>query len=384
VVLDFRHGAFGLGCTLVLPYGAVCIVGIAHEAHVLATGFSPTEAPHIQQSEVCATCHTLYTQALGPDGQVIGELPEQVPYQEWLHSDFRTTRSCQACHMPQVVQDIPITSVLGAPRANMSRHTFVGGNFFMQRMLNRYRNELGVKALPQELEAAANRTVAFLQSESSRVSIGSIEQQDGRLEFEVAVENLGGHKLPTAYPSRRVWLHVAVRDGAGNLVFESGALDARGFIAGNDNDGDPARYEPHYREIRSGDQVQIYEAIMADPAGNVTTGLLRALRFVKDNRLLPRGFDKTTASEDIAVRGGAREDADFDDAGDLVRYSIAAGDATGPFRIDAELWYQPISYRWAENLRAYDAEEPRRFNRYYDTMAEASGTVLSRASAAAP
>lgn len=44
-----------------------------------ASGFKPEKATHVQKSEVCATCHTLYTHALGPDGEVIGELPEQVP-----------------------------------------------------------------------------------------------------------------------------------------------------------------------------------------------------------------------------------------------------------------------------------------------------------------
>ena len=39
-----------------------------------ATGFTPTEAPHVQQSELCATCHTLITHALGPKGEVVGEL----------------------------------------------------------------------------------------------------------------------------------------------------------------------------------------------------------------------------------------------------------------------------------------------------------------------
>ena len=101
--------------------------------------FTPTEAKHIRDSELCATCHTLLTQALDAQGKVIGELPEQVPYQEWLHSDYRTTRSCQSCHMPTVNEEVPIASVLGAPRSDTSRHTFVGGNFFMQRMLNKFR-----------------------------------------------------------------------------------------------------------------------------------------------------------------------------------------------------------------------------------------------------
>jgi hypothetical protein len=40
-----------------------------------ATGMTPAGAPHIRQSELCATCHTLYTQALGPKGEILGRLP---------------------------------------------------------------------------------------------------------------------------------------------------------------------------------------------------------------------------------------------------------------------------------------------------------------------
>ena len=66
------------------------------------TGFEQEQAAHIQQSELCATCHTLVTVARGPDGAIIGSLPEQMPYQEWRHSAFEAERrSCQSCHMPR-------------------------------------------------------------------------------------------------------------------------------------------------------------------------------------------------------------------------------------------------------------------------------------------
>ncbi len=346
-----------------------------------SAGFRPTEGKHIQKSEMCATCHTLYTKALGPEGEVIGELPEQVPYQEWWHSDFREEKSCQSCHMPVVAEEMPITSVLGEARKGMSRHVFVGGNFFMLRMLNRYRADLRVTALPQELEAAAERTVQHLQSESAQLAIDQIEVEGGRLVTDITVRNLAGHKLPTAYPSRRAWLHVVVRDRDRNVVFESGALNAQGLIAGNDNDLDAGRFEPHHTVITNSDQVQIYESIMADAKGNLTTGLLSAVRFVKDNRLLPRGFDKNTAGEDIAVRGDALEDADFLGGSDRIRYAIPLGEAAGPYRIEAELWYQPISYRWASNLRPYRAAETERFVKYFDSMASGSGTRLAAVSA---
>jgi hypothetical protein len=344
-----------------------------------ATAFQPTRAEHIRSSELCATCHTLLTQALDAQGAVIGELPEQVPYQEWLHSDYGQTRSCQSCHMPEIEEDVPITSVFGEPRPGVSRHTFPGGNFFMQRMLNRFRSDLSVAAEPQELDAAANRTIAHLQSEAAEISARNAGVRDGRLDVDVALENLAGHKLPTAYPSRRVWLHVVVRDRDDEVVFESGALRPNGSIEGNDNDDDASRFEPHYREITRADQVQIYEAIMVGQDGTPTTGLLTAVRYVKDNRLLPRGFAKSSADKDVAVHGEAEADGDFLGGGDRIRYSIAVGDAPGPFRLDVELWYQPIAYRWAMNLKGYDAMEPRRFVGYYEAMASGSGVVLSRA-----
>jgi hypothetical protein len=167
-------------------------------------------------------------------------------------------------------------------------------------------------------------------------------------------------------------------------MFESGAVAPNGAISGNDNDADPARFEPHYTEIRQGDQVQIYESIMADSNGVPTTGLLKAVRFVKDNRLLPRGFNKTGAEADIAVVGGAAQDGDFAEGGDRVRYSVEAAASGAPFSIEVGLRFQPISFRWAENLRSYDAAEPRRFVSYFDAMARGSSEIVARAAATAP
>lgn len=341
-----------------------------------ASGFRPTEATHIQQSEMCATCHTLYTHALGAGDGV--RFPEQVPYLEWLASEYRETRSCQSCHMPVVEDSTAITSVLGQPRPGVSRHVFRGGNFFVLRMLNRYRAELGVTALPQELEGAARRTESHLQSSAAVISIERAAVAGGRLEAFVRVENLAGHKLPTAYPSRRAWIELTVRDGAGEPVFRSGGLRADGSIEGNANDRDPVLFEPHYTVIRSPEQVQIYEAILADPDGSVTTGLLTAVGYLKDNRVPPHGFDKGGVHPDVAVHGGAAADEDFRGGSDGILYSVAVPEEAGAYRVEAALWYQPIAYRWAENLRAYDAPETNRFVGYYDAMARSSAIVLAR------
>jgi len=345
-------------------------------------GFRPTNDTHIRDAQLCATCHTLYTKALGPGGKVIGEVPEQMPYQEWLHSDYRDKQTCQACHMPEVGEPTPISKVLGVAREGLHQHVFVAGNFFLEGMLNKYRDDLSVEALPQELESAANGTIAFLREKSARMKIENVDLRAGRLQAEVFVENLSGHKFPTAYPSRRAWLHLVVRDRYQRIVFESGKVNPDGSIQGNDNDADPSRFEPHYNEITGSDQVEIYESILKDPAGHVTTGLLSAIGYLKDNRLLPHGFDKRSADKDIAVYGGAADDTDFTDTGDRVRYSVPIGNAVGPFQIEAELWYQPIGFRWANNLKPYNnASEPKRFNTYYDSMGSSTGVIVLRAEA---
>jgi hypothetical protein len=346
-----------------------------------ATGFQPTEAPHVKQSELCATCHTLVTKARGTKGEIVGELPEQMPFLEWKNSAFDAEqRSCQSCHMPVVEEDTPIASVLGAPRKGFARHTFVGGNFFVQRMLNQYRANLRVPAAVDEMETAIRVTLANLRTATAEISVDRAEVATDRLLADVVVRNLTGHKLPTGYPSRRVWLHVTVRDRAGRIVFESGAVGPNGSIVGNDNDADASAVEPHYLEISRSDHVQIYESVMSDLTGRPTTGLLSAVRYLKDNRLLPRGFEKVNADPWIAVVGEAASDTDFSESGDRVRYSIGVAPAAGPFQIEAELRFQVISFRWAENLRPYKSEETSRFVGYYESMASSSSEVLAKAS----
>jgi hypothetical protein len=349
-----------------------------------ATGFVQAEGSHITQSELCASCHTLITQAFGPNGEVIGSLPEQMNYQEWLHSDFkREERSCQSCHMPAAQGPVRASSVLGDVRDEMARHLFVGGNAFMLRMFNRYRSELGVEALPAELEATAQATLRQLQRETATLSL-SPPSLDGRtLRFEVEVRNLTGHKFPTGYPSRRTWLHVTVRGPGGGIVFESGGVEPTGSIRGNDNDTDGLVFEPHYQEITRADQVQIYEPILGDRSGIPTTGLLTATQYLKDNRLLPRGFDKTTADPEIGVHGAAAADADFTSAGDRIRYAVEVP-AQARYSIDVELRYQTIAYRWARNLAPYDAAEPKRFLAYYGSMSSASSVTVATVQARIP
>jgi hypothetical protein len=381
-----QHGSFDGGYVITpsLPgqgkvFGPYKVAAGLQQIMQSASAFVPGEGAHIQRSELCATCHTLFTPATDGDGQIIGEFAEQVPYLEWKHSAYQETRSCQDCHMPEVEVPVPISSVLGEPRENVSRHVFRGGNVFMLKMLNRYRNELGVTTPAADLEESTQATLDHLQSAAAQVSIAGVGISGSEAVIEIKVSNQAGHKLPTAYPSRRAWLHLTVRDQSGRTIFESGALNADGSIVGNDNDADPDAYEPHYREISSADQVQLYEPIIHDYKNDVTTSLLSGAAYAKDNRLLPLGFDKATADDAVGVRGVAADDDDFRDGGDSIRYRVPLPDDGRPIVVSAELLYQTIGYRWARNLEAYDSHETNRFVGYYEENAATSAVVLAEA-----
>ena len=343
-----------------------------------ASQFQPQQGMHVQDSALCGSCHTLYTHTRGPDGEVIGTLPEQVPYLEWKHSDYYQVQSCQSCHMPQLQDSMTITGVLSQPREDFSRHVFRGGNFFMPKIFNQNRAELGVTALPQDLAQASRETENNLTRDSAEVTISGASIRSGRLEADVSITNLAGHKLPTAYPSRRAWLHLTITDSSGQTIFESGALKPDGSIAGNANDLNPTRFEPHHQVIDEENQVQIYEAIMVDPDEQVTTGLLRAIRFMKDNRILPQGFDKRSADDDIAVKGEAEADTDFIGGSDKIRYSVPVDPDSRPFSLQARLWYQPIGFRWAQNLKQQQAAEIDRFVSYFNENSGQSGIVMAK------
>jgi hypothetical protein len=87
---------------------------------------------------------------------------------------------------------------------------------------------------------------------------------------------------------------------------------------------------------------------------------------------------------DIAVIGAARDDKDFTDDGDRLRYIVDTAGRAGPFRIDVELRYQPIGHRWAQNLKPYEAVETQRFVTWFDAMSTGSSVVLARSTALVP
>ncbi len=342
------------------------------------SGFVPVESKHVKQATLCASCHTLYTPYVNAAGEISGEFPEQTPFLEWAQSDYAQSQSCQACHMPRAQGSVALSTIGGEPRQPFFQHNFVGGNAFMLRILQFYGEERQVTAATEHFEATIGRVHDQVENRTASVSIEGQQVSDGRLSVEIVISSQAGHKFPTGFPSRRAWLHVTMTGGDGQVIFESGATRADGSIVGNDNDDDAGRFEPHYAVLSTPDQVQIYEPVMQNTDGEVTTTLLRGASYIKDNRLLPAGMSKESAPEDVAVYGAALADGDFGAGGDRVRYEIELNGAAGPFTLQVELLYQSVGYRWMENLRGYDeAEEVARFLAYTEVVPNAPLLVAS-------
>jgi hypothetical protein len=323
----------------------------------MASGYLPQESKHIKQAGLCGTCHTLYTPYLDAAGQIAGEFPEQTPFLEWLSSDYRGARSCQGCHMPAAQGGVVLSATGGEPQQPFSQHAFVGGNVFMLRALQAFPGENEVTAATEHFAATIGRAQDQLENHTASISITTASREGDSLTADIRIVSRAGHKFPTGFPSRRTWIHLWVTDGSGQVVFESGSAGDDGAISGNDNDADPTAFEPHYTVVEDPDQVQIYEAIMRNTEDEVTTTLLRAAGYLKDNRLLPAGFDKENQSADVAVYGEAADDADFTGGGDQVQYRVDLIAAKSPFTVHVELLYQAIGYRWAQNLANTPSEE---------------------------
>lgn len=304
----------------------------------LIVNYEPTFGDHILGSELCATCHTVVVPT--PAGEVV----EQATFLEWRSSALRGEgRTCQSCHVPAVDdagQPI-ITPVSRFPdtlgnRQPVGRHTFVGGNAYVLSLLADATTWSNAGVDADELLASAARSEAHLR-EAARLSIAEARRDGDDLIVVVRVENLTGHKLPTGYPSRRAWLHLAVRAG-GEPIFESGATDAAGAIV--DGEGHPLAPQPHRDEILAADQVQIWEASLVDVDGRITHRALDARRYGKDDRILPRGFAPTASDRARTEPVGVVNDPSFAAGADDVTYRISGVPAGAA--IDVELLYQSL------------------------------------------
>lgn len=330
--------------------------------------YTPTEAPHPLQSSLCATCHTVITKALDPNGKPVGpDFVEQGAYLEWRASDFRTegtpgpkAASCQSCHIPTSDEDgAPISSVLAlyptsglGARSPIGRHVFVGGNSQMLRVIGDERDWVGTIAPQAALDAQVARTEKNLQA-GAGVTITSA----GKTQAVVRVENRTGHKFPTGYPSRRAWLHVKVT-AFGQVKFESGRWDTYGRIV--DANGAPIdgrdQVRLHRDVVRTSSEAQIYELVPGDSKNRPARSLLDASAVLKDDRLLPRGFYPPAGA--LVAPVGTADDANFGATDDV---TFVYGDGSSGGRVDVELCFQSVRPSELENLAGEPTPMSRRF-----------------------
>lgn len=340
------------------------------------SGYIPEYSEHIQSSDLCGTCHTLFTPTLDEGGNIVDEIAEQTPYLEWLNSSYPTMDvQCQACHVPQIDEPVTISnrpSWLGSQQP-FGLHEFVGGNVYMLKLLRDFREELELTADESHIDSTLARTVRQLEN-AVQMDVIPIWTFSDSLTLDVIITSLTGHKFPTGFPSRRVWISVVVTDMDEDTLFSSGIVDENHEIIGIEAD-----YERHHNTINAENQIQIYEAVMGNPASEVTYTLLHGSTYLKDNRLPPSGFTSTGPHyEHTAVYGNALIDENFNhqneiegSGSDAVKYRIHIPENLGEVMIRVQLNYQSLAPRFVEDLQQVPTEEVETFLAMYQATSNA-------------
>jgi len=237
--------------------------------------------------------------------------------------------------------------------------------------------------------------------ETAELEILSAKIVGDFLEAEVKVTNLAGHGFPTGVEFRRAFLEFQALDSGGNPVWASGMTDSQGRIVQGLTSTvlpteffwDPATnkqvFQPHFDKsnpITRDDQVQIYEELVADTEGKLTTSFVTLFKHVKDNRLLPKGWKPNVpAAEHTGPFGRAEQDPGYinrvnnngSEGSNTVLYRVRLSDMKGrPASVSAHLDYQAIPpYYLKDRFSVLDRKLPpdktretRRLKFMYDNL----------------
>ena len=246
-----------------------------------------------ESAEFCGNCHNVYHPETG--------LPIENTYDEWKLSTYAANGIvCQNCHMIPVekLAEVAATmkaavnpgqaSEIGPQRDNVFSHEFVGGNTAMYSALeSKSKYDIAVKRL--KIAAALDAS-----GPAKTPATGS------DFKIDVKVTNAAaGHNLPTSLPElRQMWLCITAKDAKGKVIYQSGALDAKGEL---------------------GADAVIFNAQPKDANGNPTIKPWEIAR-IDNNRTIP---PKGTASESFS-------------------FTMPAGSA-GPVKVAVALRYRSFS-----------------------------------------
>lgn len=339
----------------------------------LYEGFTPLYSPHMDESRVCSSCHTLITQTADLSGNLTGdEFVEQATYHEYLNSAYPSLeKTCQSCHMPKIEDPIIIANGFSDldGRSPFNQHTFAGANFFMLQLMKQNRSALGISVEEAKFDSSIFATKEMLLEKSVAIDLTQDSITADTAYFTVNIENKAGHKFPSGYPARRAVVQFVVFDSNNDTIFKSGLFDSQ-FRIVNEN---PA-YEPHYNIIKQNHVSQIYEMAMGDVNSNFTSVLERAAVVLKDNRIPPLGFTTQHAAYDTAViSADALADPDFNKVNniegsgkDAVHFHVPVAGIYGTIKVKTVIFYQPIPPKWLDELFTFNTNEIDAFRAMYE------------------
>ena len=339
-------------------------------------GFKPELGEHINDAGICASCHTLLTNSVDLDGQFTGEqFVEQATYHEWLNSAYddngTSPETCQGCHMPQLEDAIVISAnyIFLQPRAPYGLHDLIGANTTMLQLMKENKEALNIDAADEHFDETIQKTLTMLQQNSVAVNLELADLDNDTAYFDLKLRNKAGHKFPSGYPSRRVFVEFVVQDEIGDTLFQSGVIQPDFEVAGQ-----TAATEPHFDIINAEDQVQIYELVLGDVNGDFTTVLERSHQALKDNRLPPLGFTTGHSAYDTTkIYGNALLDTDFNhetgvegSGADIVHYHFPLDGYTGLINVTTKVFYQALPPKWLNPMLAESTPEIDTFRTMYE------------------
>jgi len=297
-------------------------------------GINPEFGEQTLNSNLCGTCHNILLPIVTNQGELLGFSYEQTTDLEWQNSVYAPGRSkfqtCQGCHMPNTfhgekldfkianIEDdqlpptqnrLPDSEIRLRDRSGYARHSLHGLNVFLNEMFQEFPLILGIRqidfmsgvATELPLITARESFLDMARNQTADVEILSTEiTPEGQLKVTVKIKNKAGHYLPSGVNFRRVFIEFLVNDSEGDVLWASGRTNSVGaIIEGADGPvlptelvlENPQAFQPHYQQITDQNQVQIYQEVVADSDGNITTSFLRRVFTIKNNRIRPEGFD---------------------------------------------------------------------------------------------
>ncbi|MCW5920480.1 MAG: T9SS type A sorting domain-containing protein, partial [Bacteroidetes bacterium] len=338
----------------------------------LYVGMMPTYSPHVSEGKFCSPCHTLLSNTVDLSGVPTGgTFIEQATYHEWLNSAYPSQATvCQSCHMPQIEDAVILANGnVGLPgRTPFNLHQFAGANSFMVNLIKQNKTTLGVSAPDYNFDSTLAAITNMLTKQSLDVQASLVSITSDTAFIDVDLTNKAGHKFPSGYPSRRAVLQMIVTKANGDTLFASGLFDANYEMQ---NVATP--FEQHHDIINTQTQNQIYEMVMGDVNGTVTTVLERAASHLKDNRIPPAGFSTLHYAYDTCkIVGSALTDVDFNKNGvtqgtghDIVHYHIPLNNYSGTINVYTAVYYQTLPPAFLSDMSNYSSPEINSFLTMY-------------------